>query len=169
MNTGVELLRFPHKRLRAYMIKDYMRAAGYKKAVCFSCGHAAEELEKAGVDVLHIGPHGVLTPQQWFTQADIHANFPEFFDATSGHLPVSLMVALSTIYQGYIGPLSGKVYVPTGSGETVVCLKMAYPDVDFVAVYNLDEATEYSPYCPMNPLVRLLCKEVIMDGKALLE
>ena len=159
------MLRFPHKRLRADMIKGYMKAAGYEKAVCFSCGHAAEELQKAGVNVLHIGPHGVLEPRKWFTQADIHADFPEFFDATSGHLPVSLMIALSTIYQGYIGPLSGKVYVPTGSGETLVCLKMAYPDVDFVAVYNLDEATEYSPYCPMNPLVRLLCSGVIMDGK----
>lgn len=160
------LLRFPHKQIRAQVIKEYMEAGGYERAVCFSCGHAAQELADAGVDVLHIGPHGVLIPGRWFTQAEIHRDFPGFFDATSGHLPNDAMVALAEAYKAYLGPKYGIYYVPTGSGETVVCLKMAYPEAEFVAVYNIDEATEYSAQCPLNPLVRLMCKSVIMDGKA---
>jgi hypothetical protein len=138
-----------------------MKVAGYERAVCFSCGNAARELAEAGVDVLHIGKHGILVPQKWFTHAEIVNCFGQCFDATSGHLPIELMRAIGEAYKGYLGTLKGRVYVPTGSGETLVCLKMAYPDVEFVAVYNLDEATEYDEECVLNPLVELLACKVI--------
>lgn len=162
---GVKLLRFPHKRIRAQVIKQYMKGT-YSRAVCFSCGNAATELEKAGVDVLHIGAHGVLEPHKWFTQAEIKRTFPDYFDATSGHLPMELMFELGCAYAAHLGKLPETVYVPSGSGETVVCLKLAYPDTHFVAVYNIDEATEYSPACPLNALVRVLCDDIVLDGRA---
>ena len=164
---GVKLLRFPHKRIRAHFIKQYMAQEGKTRAVCFSCGNAAAELETAGVDVLHIGAHGVLEPHKWFTQAEIKHIFPDYFDATSGHLPMELMYELGQAYAAHLGKLPETVYVPSGSGETVVCLKLAYPATHFVAVYNRDEATEYSPYCPLNALVRVLCDDIVLDGRAL--
>ena len=163
---AVELLRFPHKHLRAQVIKAYMAECGYSKAVCFSCGNAARALEVVGVDTLHIGPHGVLAPQKWFTQAEIKHNFPQHFDATSGHLPVELMARLGATYRDYIGPLTGSIYVPSGSGETLVALKMANPGTNFIAVYNLDEATEYSEYAPLNALVRLLAAGVVFADES---
>lgn len=155
-----DLLRFPHKRLRAAAIREYMAEAGLARCVCFSCGNAAEALIAEGVDTLHIGPHGVLAPTRWFTPAQIARAFPGFFDATSGHLPLSLMTEIGQRYRAYLGGLPDVVRVPSGSGETLVCLKLAYPETDFVAVYNLDEATEYSAHAPLNSLVKALSKGV---------
>lgn len=163
----VELLRFPHKQIRAQVIKRYMEGK-YSKAVCFSCGNAAQALDDAGVETLHIGAKGVLEPRKWFTQAEIHYIFPDYFDATSGHLPAEVMNLLAQAYKEYLGELPPLVYVPTGSGETLICLKTAFKAVDFVAVYNIDPATEYSESCPLNAFIRLLAKDIIYgvdDGK----
>lgn len=161
-----KLLRFPHKRLRAGCIKKYMEYAGFEKCVCFSCGNAAEALEAAGVDVLHIGRRGILEPKKWFSLADISRVFPQCFDATSGNLSIELMVALGAAYKSFLGDTIGDtVYVPSGSGETLVCLKLAYPDKKFVAVYGLDEATKYEPEAPLNDLVLLLAEKVIFNAK----
>ena len=160
-----ELLRFGHKAIRSLIIRDYMAKCGYDKAVCFSCGNAARSLEETGIDTLHIGEQGVLKPTRWFTQAEIHRAFPNHFDATSGNLPIELMYEIGKAYKTHLGKLPDEVYVPTGSGETIVCLKMVYPDTHFVAVYNLDKATEYSPNAPLNGIVKLISDNVIMDGK----
>jgi hypothetical protein len=161
---GVKLLRFPHKRIRAQIIKQYMQDAGYKKAVCFSCGNAGKALADAGVNVLHIGAQGELTPNKWYTQADIAQVFTGYFDATSGHLPMQVMLQLADAYKEHLSnTLGSTVYVPTGSGETLVCLKLAYPDKRFIAVYNLDSATEYSKDAPLNRLVQLLADGIIYN------
>lgn len=157
-----EVLRFPHKAIRAQAIKKYMEQAGYTRAVCFSCGNAARELEAAGVDVLHIGEHGELAPRKWFSQAEIARDFAGYFDATSGNLPAELMGDIARRYREHLqDTLDDTVYVPTGSGETLVCLKMAYPDKHFVAVYNMDEATAYSEEAPLNELVALIADRVL--------
>ena len=161
MKMQNNMLRFPHKAIRARVIKEYLAAQGCEKVVCFSCGNAAERMQEAGLDVLHIGPKGVLAPRKWFTQKEIACEFPGRFDATSGHLPAELMYALSQAYKAHIGHLPQKVYVPTGSGETLVCLKLAYPDTDFVAVYNMDDATEYSPDAPLNAYVAAMAADVL--------
>ena len=155
-------LRFPHKAIRAEVIKKYMKKWNYDKAVCFSCGNASARLKEAGVNTLAIATNGELTPNKWFEQAEIAKTFPGYFDATSGNLPIELMNALAKTYKDYLGELASPVYVPTGSGETLVCLKMAYPEIDFIAVYNLDSATEYSESAPLNSLVKALAKDVIM-------
>lgn len=161
---AVELLQFPHKIIRAKVIKDYM-AGCYEKAVCFSCGNAAEALAGVGVDTLHIGPRGVLQPRKWFTPKEVKQAFPSHFDATSGHLTPDLMHEIGKAYRMALHELPGTVYVPSGSGETLVCLKMVYPDKKFVAVYNLDEATEYSEEAPLNTLVRLLAEDIIFADR----
>lgn len=159
---AVEYLRFPHKRIRASEIKKYMKAAGYKKAVCFSCGNAARELQNVGVDVLHIGTQGDLVPNKWFKQEEINAIFPDYFDATSGHLPVQLMLNLAVRFREYLGNTVPDIaYIPTGSGETLVCLKIAYPEKKFIAVYNIDDATKYEEAAPLNKLVELLAYDVV--------
>jgi hypothetical protein len=56
------------------------------------------------------------------------------------------------------------VYVPSGSGETLVCLKLAYPEKKFIAVYNLDAATEYSPRCPLNDFVKVMAEDRIFHS-----
>lgn len=155
---NIELLRFPHKQIRAKVIKEYISG---KPCVCFSCGNAAKALENEGIEVLHIGPHGVLEPKKWFSQLEIAETFSNYFDATSGNLSMELMLQIGNAYKKYLGELTSPVYVPSGSGETVLCLKLAYPEIDFVAVYNLDEATEYSEQSPLNKIVEIICKKVI--------
>lgn len=159
-----DLLRFPHKKLRSHAIKEYMEAAGYERAVCFSCGNAARELENAGVNVLHIGEKGDLTPNRWFTPYEIASTFKGYFDATSGHLPPDLMIVLGAVYKEHLKKLPDTVYLPTGSGETLVCLKLAFPDTQFVAVYNLDKATQYDENCVLNKYVEIMASKIIFGG-----
>ena len=157
---NLPLLRFPHKVLRSAVIREYMHKAGYEKAVCFSCGNAAIALEDAGIVTVHIGKNGILSPNKWFTTAEIKHTFTDCFDATSGHLTVDLMQKIGDAYKDYVGKLSGTVFVPTGSGETLCCLKFAYQDIDFVAVRNIDDATKFDKNAPLNTLVELLAKDV---------
>ena len=158
---GVDLLEFPNKRIRAEAVRDYMAAAGYGGAVCFSCGNATRELKAAGVDTVAIGPGGDLLPNRWYTQADVRRAFPTRFDATSGHLPLELIPELGRRFRDYLGALDGTVYVPTGSGETLLALMTAYPGVEFVAVRNLGAPTAYEPRCPANWVVGLSGVRVI--------
>lgn len=157
----MKLFRFENKRLRAQAIKEYMGAHGYRKAVCFSCGNASRELKRAGVDVLDISPTGDMLALRWFTVGEVATMFPSYFDATSGHLPMDCMELVAAEYRRELGQLSGKVNLPTGSGETLVCLKMAYPNLGITAVYDLDAATEYSEDAPLNALVRALADKVV--------
>lgn len=154
------MLIFNHKEIRSIAIKEYMRKAGFEKAVCFSCGNAARELEKQGVDVLHIGKYGDMAPNRWFTQEEISKLFPGYFDATSGHLPMSLMLDIAERYKERLQNVDDINDVPCGSGETLVCLKLAFPDKEFNAIYNMNEATEYSEDAPLNKLVELLALSI---------
>lgn len=158
------LLVFPHKKIRAELIKEYLNRSRYDKVVCFSCGNAAREIKEAGIDTLFIGEDGELKPNEWFTQLKIDNIFPKYFNATSGHLPIELMQMLSERYKTYLGELSSDViYVPTGSGETIICLKIAYPHKKFVAVYNLDNATKYDNENPLNCLVEIIADKVLKN------
>lgn len=155
-----ELLKFPHKMIRSGVIRKYI-GGNRDKVVCFSCGNAARALANEGLDVLHIGEEGVLTPNKWFSQREIAYWFGDYFDGTSGHLSVELMQIIGEAYKEFLGDLPELVYLPTGSGETLVCLKMAYPNTDFVAVYNLGKETEYNENAPLNRLVELLSYDII--------
>lgn len=152
------LLRVPAKRLRARAIAAYTRAAGYDGVVCFTCGNAARELRLAGLDTLAVGDHEALRPGVWWAPSRIRRIWPGRFDATSGHLPLPLMLDVGAALRAWLeqqpDPGPGPQYVPAGSGETVLCLRWAYPTTEFIAVYNLDDATRYDAQAPLNALVR---------------
>lgn len=153
----IKTLDFPAKRLRSKVIKNYMQAAGYKRAVCFSCGNASRALKEAGVETLDISPTGDLVANRWFNPAEVNKVFTGYFDATSGHLPLHLMIDIADEFKKHIGALENEDYlIATGSGETIICLQIAYPHINFKAMYNLNAATEYSEFAPLNSAVSAL-------------
>lgn len=173
-SAPTEILRFPAKVLRAKPIAAYVVKANYPGVVTFTCGHAAEALRTAlrplGKDVLEVGAKGVLQTEKWWTPAEIRAGFPHLFDATSGHLPVPLMYEIAQEFKAYLSPVwggtrSGQVFdqekqyvVPSGSGETILCLRMAYPDAKFMAAYDnaKPETTRDTENVAMNALIDTL-------------
>ena len=94
-------------------------------------------------------------------------HFPKHFDATSGHLSITMMELLGSLLKSHINrnlnTSNTKWLVPTGSGETLVALKMAMPDSEFIAVYNLDEHTEFSCHAPLNSLVTISAEYIIKN------
>jgi hypothetical protein len=123
-----EELHFPHKSIRAKVIADFARSAGYPGVVCFTCGNAAQTLRDQGLEVTEVGPRGDLNPGKWWTIAEIHRTFPHLFDATSGHVPIPLLGDIAKAFREHLGDLpAGRYAVPSGSGETITCLRVAYP------------------------------------------
>ena len=153
--TPVQALRFPHKQIRSRVIKDYVRAAGYRGVVVFSCGNSATALREQGLEVVEVGDKGDLKAGKWWTQAEIHRAWPDLFDATSGHLTVPLMGDIAKAFRAHLGELPAARYaVPSGSGETICCLRVAYPLLDFDAAYDdTKPETQRHPDAPLNAFV----------------
>ena len=153
-------LKFDNKGIRATVIAQYLAdaAKAIDGVVCFSCGNSAKALRHAGLDVLEIGRNGPLQPSEWWTPAQIARFFPTRFDATSGHLPAHLMAAIGAAYWRELGDLPKTAYaIPSGSGETIVCLGIAYPRHCFTAAYDDNQPwTEYDARAPLNSLVETL-------------
>jgi hypothetical protein len=148
-------LHFPHKQIRARVIAEYIRQAGYKGVVVFTCGNAAMTLRDEGLEVVEVGPRGDLKTDRWWTMAEIHKAWPDLFDATSGHLAVPIMGDIAKAYKEYLGELkAGRYSVPSGSGETICCLRIAYPLLTFDPAYD-DSKPETSRHedAPLNPIV----------------
>ena len=148
-------LHFPHKQIRAKVIAEYVRQAGYKGTVVFTCGNAAKTLRDEGLEVVEIGPRGELKTDKWWTMAEIHKAWPDLFDATSGHLPVPLLGDIAKAYCAHLGKLPAGIYsVPAGSGETVTCLRIAYPLLTFAPTYD-DSRPETTRHdgAPLNAVV----------------
>lgn len=147
-------LEFPNKTIRSQVVLDYAINAGYQGIVIYSCGNASNELIK-----LAQGQIEIIAPQSdtWLSQEEIAKKYRGYFDATSGHLPLFLMQRISNEYRAWFddrgGLPSGNLVVPTGSGETIVCLQIAYPDRSFVAQYNVDRGSQYNDEAPLNDFV----------------
>lgn len=153
------------KQIRAEVIAEHVRNARIRGVVCFTCGNAADALTLTGIDVIEVGERGKITPRRWWPAAEIARCWPLHFDATSGHLPVSMMLEVGKRLYSELGKLDmNAVYkVPSGSGETLVCLKLAYPEIKFAAVYdNKHPHTAYNSNAPLNRLVELLAETVII-------
>ena len=153
-------IEFPYpnrKQRRAEVIADYITQAGYRGCVCFSCGHASAALKETGVYVVDISPTGPLVANRWWTHEEIHRVWPDLFDATSGHLPLWMMLRIAQRLRPYLGAShfrrGTKYRVPTGSGETILCLRWAFPGILFTPVYDCGQGTEYHPEAPLNALV----------------
>ncbi len=150
------------KRLRAEVIAEHLEQIGEPRCVCFTCGNAANALREQGVQVVEVGDEGELAPRKWFGYGEIQQVFNGLFDATSGHLPMPLMrkVAERVGLDGKIpawvslaNKLMGRVFVPTGSGESIVVLNMAFPNIELLPVRFAHPATEYNHSAPLNALV----------------
>lgn len=150
------------KRIRAEVVRAYMVRCGISYAVCFSCGNASRYLREAGVSLLDISPQGDLTANRWFTMEEIRRRFPQAFDATSGHLPADLMGEIAErLKREFNFEQDTEYIIPTGSGEGVVCLKMAFPDVFFTPQYDDSyPATEYNEGAPLNDVVRAMFNKI---------
>lgn len=145
------------KRIRAEIIREHLDAIGQHRCVCFTCGNSARALEEAGLVVVAVGDREPLRPQRWFTFSEIARTF-RCFDGTSGHLPMPIMADIARRMRAEIGPLQGAYQIPTGSGETLVVLSMAYPEVRFQPVrFDQHPPTEYNEEAPLNSLVTALC------------
>lgn len=132
------LLQIPQKAIRAAVISDYMLRAGITRAVCFTCGNAARALRIAGVtDLIEVGPRGPLQPAEWWTPAMIAQVWPDRFDATPGHLPYHLMIEVARRIRIAGPPMPGAYRVPTGSGETITCLRIAWPHLDLQPAFSV--------------------------------
>lgn len=161
----VNLLQLENKKIRSEVIKEYLKDKNYKGVVCFSCGNATKELKNVGLNVIDISPKGDFIPNKWFKPSEVGIVFENYFDATSGHLSVELMEIIGKAFKNSLGNIPQTNYVATGSGETLVCLKLAYPDKDFIAVYNINKATEYNVNATLNNLVKILAKKIIFVNK----
>lgn len=138
------------KALRAAVIAQHALQAGDNRLVCFTCGHAARALEAVGLDVVAIGPGEALRTVRWWTPGAVARAFPGRFDATPGHLPLPLLLDYARTLFRAVGALPLRAYaVPTGSGETIVALRLVYPDTIFVPVYD-SGPTAYDAANPLN-------------------
>ena len=160
----MKLMRYPFKKWRAWYLYHEL---GDISLVCFTCGNCGKALKDYFTDVVVVGKDGDFTANRWFTDAEIENIFVDRTDATSGNLPITWIDELGDFYKAIIGDLSEDeiYYVPTGSGETIISLIHAYPNIKFVAVYNLDDATKYEEQAPLNESVRENAYDVIMEGK----
>ncbi len=144
-------LNLLQKQIRAIVINKYLHEAELPlEVVCFSCGNASYALKKAGLKV-----HEVLTADHWWTPAEIQRKY-KCFDATSGHLPMPLMKEIADGLKMCVVIFDNEIEIPTCSGETIVCLRMAFPKGKFKPVYNLDKSTEFHIEAPLNCLVQCI-------------
>ena len=144
------------KRIRAEIIKAHMKDLRIERAVCFTCGNASKALRKAGVKTLSIGPGQDLNPEEkWFEVDDIKKEFPEHFDATSGNLSVDLMNQIAREMRRTLGKdfKGGKIKV--GSGETLLVLTIAYPELKgkIIPIRTQRPETQYDKGAPLNKLL----------------
>ena len=155
-----------NKKIRSEVIFKYCKEAHIKGVVCFSCGNASAALHKIGLDTVDISPSGSLIPNKWWTPEEIKKTWPDRFDATSGHLPLFLMLRIAEEYKMYLNSLEKtmtikkSVDIPTGSGESFVCISLAFPHIKFNAVYNMGMGTNYEKDSPLNDLIQNMANEI---------
>ena len=155
-----------NKKERAPVIVDFAKAHHYEGIVIFSIGNSDDvkrSILMSSLNLIQVSPGGDLqSANRWWTQDEIKSSWPNYFDATSGHLPVFLLnQVVIKIRSKFLGiDESGEYFVPTGSGETFVCMAMAFPRVKFRAVYNIDKYTQWNPNAPLNDMVKALADDV---------
>ncbi len=151
MNTMNRDYNVIQKKIRARVIKEYLNSIGQNKCVCFTCGNSSKYLIAEGLDVIE-----VLNTDHWWTYAEIQSHY-KCFDATSGHLPLPLITEVANrMNKALANTIEHDEDIACGSGETFLCLKMAFPFIKINPVYNLDRATQFNEQAPLNDLVDAL-------------
>ncbi len=158
-----------NKKDRAAVVVDYARTHFYEGIVVFSIGDPNDlqrSILRSSLNLISVSPGGDLqSANKWWSQEEIRTSWPNYFDATSGHLPVFLLNQIVVrIRSKFLGIDESKEYfIPTGSGETFVCMALAFPRVTFRAVYNIDRYTQWNPNAPLNDWVSALADDVYFD------
>lgn len=127
----MNLIPLPNKRIRAEVIRDYY---GKQPVYCFSCGNSTKALEEAGVNVTSI-----TDAIEYVAPKDSDTRYGGV-NVTSGYLPIHLIENLAGEYRERMGDPGGIVYVPCGSGETLLALSYFIPIGSIIAV-----TAEYAP------------------------
>ena len=147
------------KNLRTRLIRQYLCPGSnpeLQNVVCFTSGNAGKALIDHGFKPALIGPNEDLTTDRWWTPSEIKRLWPEHFDASPGLLPMHLMAEMADhirkSVEGCFEPDNGRfslntlpsiAAIPTGSGESILTLSMAFPEVRFIAVVNADCHTQF--------------------------
>lgn len=150
------------KQIRAEVIYEHLKKSNLKpQIICFTSGNSAKFLEAKGLKVLAYGSNQKHKPNHWFSFNEIAKKF-KMFDATSGHLPMPLMNEIALKLKKILRNKFKKhqiYHIKTGSGETIICLKMAFPNINFHPMRLKDYPnTEYHKEAPLNSLVFALFK-----------
>jgi len=154
----MEILRVNllEKKIRAEVIKQYLNALGTSKCVCFTCGNAGMFLKEVGLDVITVGDNELLKPVRWFSLEEIENTF-KCFNATSGYLNMVLIDRIAKKMRETIGNLEHEHYfVPTGSGETLLVLTLAYPDKFFFPLREGTPETQFDEGNPLNSFIEAI-------------
>lgn len=152
------------KQLRAAWIAAYCKRAGYAGVTCLTCGTTGialiEACRKEGLECRVFS-----NPQRWWGNAEfIEYNGTQFFDATSGHIPLFIICALGEVYREYLGEISDdEIVVPTGSGETALSLRVAYPNKTIIAQYGESAEIKRDLHAPLNSAIDALCVVRLSD------
>jgi len=146
------------KQIRSSVIETYLISTGQPaEAVIFSCGNASKCLAEKNIKVTQVN-----NPARWYSYTEIYQKY-KIFDATSGHLPFPLMLLIAALLKEQFPELKKESHLvlPTGSGETLVCLKIAFPHLQITAIYNENKNTQYNKRAPLNNIVKLLSYLII--------
>jgi hypothetical protein len=139
--------------MRAEVIKEYLHGIGTNECVCFTCGNAGKALREVGLDVITVGDNEDLKPQKFFSEEENIKTFKRF-NATSGYLNFYLMNKIAHKMRIALGELQDDSYfVPTGSGETLLVLSLAYPDKKFFPIRFNNPETKYDEGNPLNGII----------------
>ncbi len=152
------LIRPPSAAFRATLIAEHLEQG--QPLVCFTSGDAGKELQRVGVRPLCVGPNEALMPGRWWSPAEIRRQWPEHFDAPPGHLPICMVVELGHRLARVLGDLPKRVAIPAGSGETLLAMAWAYPEIELYGVINLDPNSEHHDKSPLAPAVASVCAGV---------
>jgi len=148
------------KKIRAFIIKSHLDKLGLDTCVCFTSGNATRFLRRAGLKVVSIGNKEDLSSNKWFSYTDIQKSFNGLFDATSGHLPLPFLNEISSrLKKEYAGFFNkDKIYpIKIGSGETILCLKLAFPEISFEPIRIKGYApTKFDKEAPLNDLIQVI-------------
>lgn len=147
------------KDIRAKVIKKHLDAIGTNKCICFTCGNATISLRSHGINVISIGDNEELKTNKWWTYSEIQKYFG-LFDATSGHLPLPLINDISIQVRdklnSMIKDIDEIIDIPTGSGESLLIMCMAFPKKRFRSIRLNNKETVYNIDAPLNHLVEYL-------------
>lgn len=138
---------------------EYVKETPYEGIVCVGEGPTVMELIKAAPAGM---PVVTIETDRAISMEGIANAYPRHFDATNGHLPLWLMVRIANKFAEWINAnvrksMGGEVRIPTGSGETLFELRIAYPEItetQFVALYDFNRDKRFDPNGPINQAVR---------------